>query len=78
MRIAENVESAADHELEGAELMAAIDQARIRLADYDAVSGILAVDSKVLQKQFAAHFEDDIGLIRESLARIDSVRGTGQ
>jgi hypothetical protein len=74
-RIAENVESAADNEIEGAEREAAIEQARARLADYDAVIAKLATDSKTLLGQFTKRFEDDIGLVRESLERIDAKSG---
>lgn len=77
MRIAENVESAADNDIEGAEREAAIDQARAKLADYDGVVVQLAADSKTLESQFATQFEDDIGLIRESLERIDAETGAG-
>lgn len=71
-RIAENVESAADDDIEGLEQEAAIEQARARLADYDGVAAGLAADSKPLLAQFTKRFEDDIGLIRESLERIDA------
>jgi len=76
-RIAENVESAADNEIEGAEREAAIDQARARLADYDGVIAKLAAVSKTREAQFAKRFEDDIGLIRESLERIDAESRAG-
>lgn len=71
-RIAENVESAADDDIEGSEREAAIEQARTKLADYDGVVAGLAADSKSLLAQFAKRFEDDIVLIRESLERIDA------
>ena len=77
MRIAENVESAADNEIQGGEREAAIDQARAKLADYDSVASKLRADSKALESQFATQFEDDIGLIRESLERIDAESGAG-
>lgn len=71
-RIAENVESAADGDIEGAEREAAIEQARARLADYDTVAAKLESESMPLLAQFAKRFEDDIDLIRESLERIDA------
>ncbi len=70
-RIAENVESAADNEIEGAERQAAIDLARAKLADYNGVVAKLAAISKVQEASFIKRFEDDIGLIRESVERID-------
>lgn len=76
-RIAEDVESAADNDIDGAEREAAIDLARARLADYDAVVARLAADSKVLEAQFTKRFEDDIEVIRESLERIDTESAAG-
>jgi hypothetical protein len=76
MRIAENAESAADHELDGAERASAVALARAKLADYQSVLVTLQRDSKVLEAQFVKHFEDDIGLIRESLQRIDAADHT--
>lgn len=72
MRLAEDVESAADGELAGEERDAAIAAGRARLADYDGVVSQLEQSSKVLQAQFVKRLEDDIGLLRESLARIDA------
>lgn len=71
-RIAEDVESAADNDIEGAEREAAIEQARSRLADYEAVIAKLALVSQLRKDQFAKRFEDDIDLIRDSLGRIDA------
>lgn len=76
-RIAEDVESAADNDIDGAEREAAIDLARARLADYDAVVAKLAADSTVLEAQFTKRFEDDIDVIRESLERIDTESAAG-
>ena len=76
-RIAENVESAADDDFEAAEREAAIEQARARLADYDAVAAKLAAESKALLAQFTKRFEDDIDLIRESIERIDASAKAG-
>ena len=72
MRAAENVWMAAEHKIKGSDREAAIDFARLKLAEYDAVDAQLSEDSKVLQAQFAKRFEDDIELIRDSLARIEA------
>lgn len=77
MRIAENAEAAADHDIEGAQREAAIEQARAKLADYDAVIAKLALESKVQQAQFAKRFDFHVELIRESLEKVDAESGAG-
>jgi hypothetical protein len=72
MRAAEGAWKVAEKKITGSDREAAIDVARTKLAEYDAVDAQLAGDSPVLQAQFAKRFKRDVNLIRDSLARIDA------